>query len=296
MAKDTHFFIVASRGLTATTWLARSLNQHPSIFCCHGRDRPERGPETEDLLQHKAYRDDRLRYEQFQRRMSLPGYFDSLKRASQGLSVVGNVHGFIISELIDKLSDAGHYGSIPIATMFRNPFTFLDSYTALVCHRKHDYPEKFATEHLPRAKANATLLSELGKFDVDRHLDIFGFTEACHARAKMIEELRYKDVPIILMERLVTDVAYFRSIAHHLTGGRCYFDDALIEQIFRQDRLNSHRAKLKSKSLGTPVSIADKNYELWKSWPDIRKHIFHHFFNQERLDQLTHIGYDVSFV
>jgi len=109
-----NYFIIASRGCTAGTWLALALNKHPQVFCCHGRDRPSRGVETPELLKSSWYRKDRLAFEQRQRKMSIPEYLRVVERASEGEPVIGNVHGFTLPELIDKLHRADLFGKFPI--------------------------------------------------------------------------------------------------------------------------------------------------------------------------------------
>ena len=79
--------------------------------------------------------------------MDILSYLDMVRSASTGQKIVGNVHGFVLTELIDKLKRAGLYGKIQIANMVRNPITFIDSYTALVCQRK--YANLCTTPFLP---------------------------------------------------------------------------------------------------------------------------------------------------
>jgi len=128
-----HLFFVASRGLTATTWYKNALGAHPDIFCSHGRDRPERGIETDELLKSPAYRADRLEYEQWQRAAGIDDYVADLRKASDGEDFLGNVHGYVLIAVMDKLSKSEI--SCPVANMVRHPVTFVESYTALVNHR-----------------------------------------------------------------------------------------------------------------------------------------------------------------
>lgn len=290
-----NFFIVSSRGLTATTWFSQALNKHPLIFCCHGRDRPERGQETEELLLSKEYREDRLIFEQRQRRMGILEYLDILKSASNGRKILGNVHGYVLVELIDKLSKAGLYGEIPIANMVRNPVSFIESYTALVCQRKHDYPEKYSKEHLPRANANRELLNSYGLSD-SGDVEIYGFVEACQAVVKMSRELDIDNVPIILMEKIVSDKQYFADIANHLTRGKCFFDKDTIANIFTQKKINSHRDKIKPLNNDEKSSWSEEPYRIWTKWSKNKKMLFRYFLNEKQIKDFISLGYDISFV
>lgn len=293
--KEINYFIVSSRGLTATTWFSHALNKHPLIFCCHGRDKPERSIETEELLQSIEYRKDRLAFEQRQREMGILEYLDILKKASSGEMVVGNIHGFVLVELIDKLSKAGLYGEIPIANMVRNPITFIESYTALVCHRKHDYPEKFNAEHLPRANENRELLNSFGLTDLE-DIEIYGFVEACQAVVKMSRELNTDGVITILMEKIVSDKKYFSDIAGYLTGGRCSFDKETLTNIFTQGKMNPHRDKIKSTNNDEKSSWREKPYMIWTKWPKNKKMLFRHFINEKQIRNFISLGYDIEFV
>ncbi len=290
-----NYFFVSSRGLTATTWFSQALNKHPLIFCSHGRDKPERGQETEEFLQSKEYRDDRLIFEQLQRRMGIIEYIDILKSASSGEKILGNVHGYVLVELIDKLSKAGLYGEIPIANMVRNPITFIESYTALVCHRKHDYPEKYNAEHLPRAMANQELLKNYGLYDPE-DVEVYGFVEACQAVVKMSRELDIDNVLIIPMEKIVSDKQYFAEMVNHLTRGKCSFDKDTIANIFTQKKVNTHRDKIKPINNNEKSSWCEKPYWIWKEWSKNKKMLFRYFLNEKQIKGFISLGYDISFV
>jgi len=272
------YFIVASRGCTAGTWLALALNKHPEVFCCHGRDRPSRGIETPELLKSNWYRKDRLAFEERQRKMSIEEYLKMVRKAAKGESVIGNVHGFTLPELMDKLHRVNLYGKFPIANITRNPISFVEDYTVKVVLRATDYPEKFAMEHLPRAIDNRALLPQWG---VEENNEILAFVEACQMALKMSRDLNY-NVPHIQCEKFTGDKEYFSEIAWSLT--RLKYDDELIEDIFSQGIINPH-----CKNLRTPDQI-------WKDWSLLKKKIFSHFIGEEQLDKFVSLGYDFSFL
>jgi len=271
------YFIVASRGCTAGTWLAQALNRHPQVFCCHGRDRPGRGVETPELLKSSWYREDRLTFEQRQRKMGIEEYLKMVEKASRGEPVIGNVHGFTLPELIDKLHRADLFGKFPIANITRNPISFVEDYTAKVILRAVDYPEKFEMEHLPRAISNREFLRQWGT-EEDEYL---AFVEACQMAFKMSGDLSY-NVPDIQCEKFTSDREYFAEVAWSLTGIR--FDDELISDIFNQGIVNPH-----CRNLGTPE-------EIWRDWPPLKKSIFAHFIGEQELERFISLGYDLSFV
>jgi len=274
-----NYFIVASRGCTAGTWLAEALNKHPNVFCCHGRDRPDRGRETPELLKSRDYRNDRLAFEQRQRMMSIREYLRMVEEASNGETVIGNVHGFTLPELIDKLHRSDLFGMFPIANITRNPISFVEDYTAKVVLRATDYPEKFNMEHLPRAINNRALLNQWG---VAEDAETFAFTEACQMLFKMSEDLNNRVIHHIQSERMTSDREYFSMIALSLTG--IQFSDALIDIVFSQGIINPH-----CKNLGTPEQI-------WRDWSSLKKSIFAHFIGEQQLERFSSLGYDLSFV
>jgi len=273
-----NYFIVASRGCTAGTWLALALNKHPSVFCCHGRDRPARGRETPELLESKEYRQDRLAFEQEQRRMGIRDYLKMVESASKGEPVIGNVHGFTLPELIDKLKRADLLVKFPIANITRNPLSFVEDYTTKVILRAVDYPEKYQMEHLPRAMKNRVLLAQ---WDVEESSEILAFVEACQMACKMSEDLNYS-VPHIQCERFTSNREYFATIAWSLTG--LLYSDKLIEEIFNQGIINPH-----CKNLGTPE-------EIWKGWSALKRRIFANFMGGYRLEKFASLGYSFSFL
>jgi len=272
------YFIVASRGCTAGTWLAQALNKHPQVFCCHGRDRPGRGIETRELLKSRRYRKDRLAFEQRQRKMGIERYLKMVERASRGEPVIGNVHGFTLPELIDKLNRAHLFGKFPIANITRNPISFVEDYTAKVVLRAEDYPEKYEMEHLPRAAKNRRFLRGWG---VQRNDELLAFTEACQMAFKMRGDLDY-NVPHIQCEKFTSDRGYFAEVAWSLTGIR--FDDELISDIFNQGIVNPH-----CRNLGTPE-------EIWRDWSPLKKSIFSHFIGEQQLEKFVSLGYSFSFL
>jgi len=274
-----NYFIVSSRGCTAGTWLAQALNRHPQVFCCHGRDRPGRGIETPELLKSSWYREDRLAFEQRQRKMGIEEYLKMVEKASRGEPVIGNVHGFTLPELIDKLNRGHLFGKFPIANITRNPISFVEDYTAKVVLRATDYPEKFRKEHLPRAINNRTLLSQWG---IEGNSETLAFVEACQMLFKMSEDLNNRLIPHIQCERVTGDREYFARIAWSLTG--LQFDDVLIDDIFGQGIINPH-----CKNLGIPE-------EIWRDWPPLKKAIFAHFIGEQQLEKFTSVGYSLSFL
>ena len=169
-----NLFFVTSRGLTATTWYSNALNINKQVFCSHGRDRPNRGIETDSLLSDESYRHDRLNYEQWQRKANIQDFVEDLIKASNGENLIGNVHGYVLIEIMDKLKSS-ELKNVIVANMIRHPLGFIESYTSLVNHRKNDYPEKFFAEHGKRAEENKDLIFQ---YNVDlKDLEMIGFIE-----------------------------------------------------------------------------------------------------------------------
>ena len=124
MPSYDRYFLVASRGLTASTWFSNALNQHPDIFCCHGRDRPSwtagnRDNSSAVALKDSKYREDRMIFEIAQRTMDINVYLAILIASARGQKYLGNVHGFVLTELLDRLEKAGLSGCMATRPIWR---------------------------------------------------------------------------------------------------------------------------------------------------------------------------------
>lgn len=287
---DMRLFFVASRGLTATTWYRNALNSHADIFCSHGRDRPERGIETDELLKNPNYRLDRLEYEQWQREADIDAYIMDLITASNGETVIGNVHGYVLIELMDKLSSSTH-ADVVVANMVRHPITFTESYTSLVNHRIHDFPEKFKAEHNKCALVNEALFMSYG-IDKD-DLGLTGFVEACQALQKSVDELKMYPVYAIKMEEIVSDRKYFLDALSYLTKNIVEYDEEDIDKVYSSKRINSHQDK--HKSFQANILAQNQSLDIWKQWAGKKKEIFLDMFNEDAIKLYSDYGYYLSF-
>ena len=283
------FFFVASRGLTATKWFCHALSLHPLTFCSHGRDRPSRGLNITELLKSKDYRDDRLRYEKWQRSAKLNQYMEELKKASGGKKILGNIHGYILPELIDKLREVKLKKEMPIANMTRDPIKFVESYNCLVKQNKYEYPEKYYKEHLPRAKANAHLLEAYSKSS-ETDYEMQGFIEGCQMLIKMIADLKYDHVPVIIMEKLTSDKEYFKNFVAFLSNNVVNFSQREIDQIFNTGKMNSHREKI------IESDIKSSSEEIWADWSATKRQAFHEIIGRKSLKKHELLGYDFSYL
>lgn len=286
-------FFVASRGLTASTWLCHALSSHPQIFCSHGRDKPARGLKVKSSITDKEYRDDRLRYEQWQREAALNEYIDELKLSSSGEKVLGNIHGYILPELIDKLKESQLYGKVPIANMTRDPIGFIESYTCLVQQNVIEYPEKYQKEHVPRMKDNIHWLQTYSDH-VETDYEMQGFVEACVMLNKMIADFEYEDVPLILMEKITSEKEYFQETISHLTNGTIRFHQSDLEKIFNAGRINSHREKIDAGVKRPAMKNTPK--DIWMQWSVNKKNAFLEIVGKSRLKTHILLGYDLSYL
>jgi len=281
-------FFVTSRGLTATTWFSNALNANQHTFCSHGRDRPSRGIETDSLLLDENYRIDRLNYEQWQRKASIDDYIVDLVGASNGESCVGNVHGYVLIEIMDKLSKLKN-DDIVVANMIRNPLGFVESYTSLVNHRKIDYPEKFYAEHDNRVQGNKKFFD---KYKINhKDIEMTGFFEACQSLKKSANEMKMFPVFTVKMEELVSSEEYFLNVFSFLTKGLLHYDAHKLANIVK---INSHQKKFKKK-LNT-ANTADINRCIWNNWTSKKRYIFLDFMSKECIDVYKEYDYDLSYI
>lgn len=295
MNNSQHIFLVASRGLTATTWFSNALNKHETIFCAHGRDLPGRDIVSPELLKSKKYREDRLQFEQWQRKASIDEYLDTIANADNE-TVVGNVHGYILPELLDKVSGSSSAPNIVLANMVRNPITILESYASLVVNNFHEYYEKYLFEHLPRAEKNEPVFIKYGLGSMPS-VEMQGFVEGCQMVKKMSNDLRHEDIPVILMENIVSDRLYFSSVVKLLTSGACKFSSLLLDHVISSDRLNSHRNKPGKESGDISINldgVQAKN--IWFDWTEIKREIFIDIVGDDELSNFEQLGYDCSFM
>jgi hypothetical protein len=282
-------FFVASRGLTATTWFKNALSLHSDIFCSHGRDRPNRGIETDSLLLDKAYRVDRLNYEKWQRGASIDNYTKDLISASSGEQFIGNIHGYVLIELMDKLSKSD-LENIPVANMVRHPIGFIESYVALVNHRKNDYPEKFYAEHGKRIVKNKQLIVEYKVNSGD--LSLLGFIEACQSLKKSIDEIRLHQVYIVKMEEVVSNKKYFLDVFYYLTGGLLNYDENVLDKVLK---VNSHKEKYNK--IKTDSRNLECHDETWREWSSsVRQDIFMEILSKEDIFVYQEHGYNLDFI
>ena len=280
-----NLFLVTSRGLTATTWFNNAINKHQEVFSSHGRDRPSRGIETDDMLKDKVYRIDRLKYEQWQRKADINSFVLDLVNASNGEKFIGNVHGYVLIEIMDKISKSKDIANIKIANMIRHPIGFIESYTALVNHRKLDYPEKFYSEHGKRMELNKELLE---KYNINNdNLEIIGFIEACQSLKKSSNEINLHNVFTIKMEEIVSNKDYFLDVFSYLTSGLLDYDTSMLDSVVR---INSHTGKYRENR--TVTNFYQKN---WENWPEIKKRILLDLFSKEDIYVYQKHGYKLDF-
>ncbi len=288
-----NYFFIASRGLTASTWFCHALISHPLIYCSHGRDKPSRGLKADELIDDKEYRKDRLNYELWQKQATIKAYIEELEHASSRETFLGNIHGYILPELIDKLSEVNLYGKIPIANMTRDPISFLESYTCLVRQNVIEYPEKYYLEHQPRAKKNMHLFKAFFN-NPETDYEMQGFIEGCTMLKKMIADLEYDDIPIIQMEKITTNKKYFNKSISLMTNDSVEFDQNMIDRIFKINRINSHTKKVREAKHETSQTILPK--DIWKCWSDTKKSAFIEIIGIKMLKKHISLGYDFSYL
>lgn len=291
-------FLVSSRGLTASTWFAKTLNRLEYVYCSHGRDRPERAFVTHELVNDESYRKDRLAFERWQRESSLSDYLSLLDDGAGPLhqtAFIGNIHGYILPELYDKVKAYQGSHEIKIANMIRNPVSLVHSYSALVHFNFLKYREKYDSEHLPRVHANRLIYARLG-LGREPDVDIQGFVEGCQTVVKMSGDLLLDHTcPMIQMEKIVTDYQYYKKILTHLTGNYHRVERLKAADIMYQQKINSHQRNI-SELTAQQEKIFSEPRQIWQSWTSGKRKIFTTLVNEKTINQFVRHGYDFSFM
>jgi hypothetical protein len=298
MSETVRHFVLTCHGLCATTWTSLGLAEHPEVFCCHGRSHPAEGVETAERLADDIYRRERLEFEARQMHgMLLPEYLGILRRAAGGKAVAGNVHGFVLAELRDKLLACGaKRPDLAVGNLVREPFAYTRSYTALVLKRRLDYPEKYE-QHLAR-RTELMVTAHRAGLNGARMEDprVFAFVEACWSLWGMTNDLEDRSVPHFRMEDLVADRDAFADMALRLTG-RSYALPGLLERIFRRGKANSHQDALRiliSERSGEGAAVPRPENDAARiraSWEEWQYRVFEVFCGERTIENFKRLGY-----
>lgn len=183
-SRDPRLFAIVSWGASATHWLTRVVNAHPSILCVHHQ---------------------RWAIGQFSEiQLDAVSYMRMLRFNAAGYELVGDCHGISLDEipsLTERWPDV-----FCAATVVRHPVSRLRSAYALWEKANFEgYDTSNARKLHPHLKEPAQLI----------------FADFVHLTNRVIQEA---DLPLFTMERLTTEPQELNRLLSILSGGLLSFD------------------------------------------------------------------------
>ena len=243
------YFNIATRGGSATGWIATILQHHPGVVCLHGR----RGLFGESLPPPPAEAVRRLATERAR-----------LRASGEGDKSVGIIHVYYDSESRQAFLDAGG----TFTSIVRNPLARIHSLFTHHCKLDLQHtPPPGATLYRSLIEADlatGTKLSSLPfvTIEASRPADVL-FLGICQTVVDSdFSNITQARRSIVLFERLVTERAYLAAWLASVLGGT---DDILERAIDAElDRpQNSHVGEARL----SPDAIFD-------AWPDAYRKLF----------------------
>ena len=270
------YFLITSRGLTASTWLSKTINGLTKVFVSHGRDYSKRSQENLKLLLNDAkYRESRIDYEWLEQRdIKIVDFltknldYEFINK----LNCIGNVHGYKLEEAITKTSN--NYEKVDIlGNMIRSPMGFIASYINMVYQNYMIFPEKFFAENISRIEQNKEFLYFL-KNDEYQLIDTI-FVEACFACLSSARDLNIKNYEHIKMEDLTKSRIFLKNFLNQICV-RYKINDTNIDKVVDNNQLqtniNTHQNAhdiFNYKSIKDQFNIDIKDFSKWPNyWKD----------------------------
>ena len=257
--KEPRFALVLSAGRTATQWLTMALNLHPDFFASHGQDlMPVKWPSVEAYA--CGARDHFGNAASFDWN-DVDGYFNLLQ-AQGRFRVYANVHGIMSTEpSTNPEKFVRKYRSV---AMVRHPL-----------HRVHSFVSKWNAQHVGPSRhavvrgffegAADLMIETCERYGIDRndHEAIF-FIQAVKTTF-LFDSLYFGcNIPIIMMERITSDLGYFCEMFEYLTDGVLKTKKRYLSKIAAMARID-HLSNWKEDE------VVEKR---WKSWQ------VDHFYDQ----------------
>ena len=281
-----NYFLITSRGLTASTWLSKTLNDLPKVFVSHGRDYPKRSQEDLTvLLKDEEYRESRINYEWLNQRDSkIKDFLNSNINNNQldhEINCIGNVHGYKLEEAISKIKYNSEKVDI-IGNMIRSPFNFIGSYINMVYQNYMIFPEKFFAENIPRVEQNKQYLYFFKNHEYQLIDTIF--IEACFACLSSAKDLNIKGFKQIKMEDLTTNRICLENFLDEICQ-KYSLDNNSINKVVNNNQLNknvnTHQNAYKIfnyKSIKDQFNLDIRNFT---KWPNNWKEFCIEFFDKD---------------
>lgn len=277
-----NFFVVCTRGCTASRWLSRSLEKLEGFECSHG---------TNSLTDYESseYSRDELieciHREWFERQStSVEGFLRSNVR-DNAKCYSGNVHRYQVARHAALFDQAPH---IPVANVVRHPVTWLDSRTALF---------RFLMEFVPHIgqQLHYTIVSnfdDLWPFSKEFGVsltdpEVMAFVASVGALYELEKDARLMHrYPTFAMEDVCGDSGSFSRLVSVISKGDRLPSEDELAAIFGSGRLHQHRS--------APDQTEGETFRAWPSW---KQRLSACMFVKTGLPELYHsLGYDWSFL
>jgi hypothetical protein len=216
LATRPHLFAIVSWGAAATTWLAKSLNTHPEIFCFHAANVP--------LLKFEpGFRLDGVRYAAL------------ILRAAEGYKVGGDVHGFPRRDIPELKKTFGD--GFSSAVLVRDLMARLRTQLALFNRPRNRNEPRFVE---PIVAYIGGVAAATGVDLPDGDLDAIFFLHAVNLLNAVTEEREVG--PIYRNEYVTTRPEALTGLVEHLGGGRMEADRRWVEETLALRRVKHERA------------------------------------------------------
>lgn len=274
---DPVYFLIYSRGRTATQWLAKSLSSIDGVMCSHGYDPSPYAHEIRGFRYGEP--DGKLRdtYEMMARgEPHVDEYFDMLERdAPKPFRAFGNIHGY------DAILIAGQQTTrtYQFAQITRHPFARALSFAA---KWRNDYIDHaFVQQYMDKGA-----ISDPRWRGQSLAFRLF----AAATDVVFSEDMRRidSDVPLYRIEDLTTDPAAFALLVRQITGDAIEPTDAEIIRIMASKPVDASAQN---------ADLAERFHQLWLQTPEFAQYFSNALRNYACLHETyERLGYDLSFV
>ena len=252
-------FLVTSGGRTATYWLASKLNLHPDIICSHGRYIPP-VVEYHDMI--PAGQD--LRAWAVPNNLKPAEYFAEIRKVNVA-KFYGNVHGWMVSDLLHAGHDCDDSIHYPVVNLVRHPIA-----------RTHSFWRRWTMECSYNVIMRDQIVHAFWRGDLQRKMaaEVKGcFGVDCsemkdllfiHAVAQMVLDAKEATLEFkqIRMEDITKKVDSFVDLFRILTCDEIQPSQNYIKEVFSTSSIN--------RSEKVPMSTQER-YDGWSEW---QRHIF----------------------
>ena len=301
-----HEFLVASHGLSASYWLAYSLNLHPDIVCIHGSDRSVVSDQDElDIdrllerggpgLLFRKLQDIRAGAEARQGGFDRQQYDRWMSEIYPGSGIVGSVHSFRMRDF-EKIETTALSG-LTVCNLIRHPVSLVNSgcgllsrsflydlnelrWTASKVYQDDiSFVESLSAEYNLKPGENETL-SFFGACVMMKGLSLDAeVCESMKARSSYLGEFR--------MEALTSDREAFARLIKGISEDTLDSDGDYLDRVFESDRLNAHSNR---RNVSKPGHV-------WDQWAPWQRKAFQHYFEKYGIRSFYgRLGYDFSFM